>query len=193
MQQAAERGFATGGQRPGPGPADHHTVGTQRERAEHIHAAADAAIHQNLGLPADGRDNAGQFAGRCSNTIELTAAVVGHHDAICTAGDGIAGIVGIQNAFQQQLAAPLAAQPGDVVPGNGRVELSIHPGFERIQTARTGHRVAEVAEGERFTANGHVQQPAGTAEHLLRFQCHAAQTAGGQTVAGIAVTHTGHG
>ena len=103
VQQAGQSGFATGGQRPGPGPADHHAVGTQRERAEHIHAAADTAIHQNLSLPADRRDNVGQFAGRCGDAIELTAAVVGHYDAIRTAGDGVAGISASRMPFSSSL------------------------------------------------------------------------------------------
>ncbi|MCY1382664.1 hypothetical protein D9M69_707070 [compost metagenome] len=56
-------------------------------------------------------------------TIKLTAAMVGHDNRIGAGFGCHSGIFFIENAFEDQLAAPLFLDPRDIVPVELRIEL----------------------------------------------------------------------
>ena len=54
--------------------------------------------------------------------IELPTAVIADHDAVETQRGGALGVGHGQHALDEELAAPVLADPADVVPGDGRLE-----------------------------------------------------------------------
>lgn len=55
------------------GPADQHTVRTQGQRLEYVHAAADAAVHQDDHLIPHRVGNGGKDFGRGGDTVQHPA------------------------------------------------------------------------------------------------------------------------
>src|ERR1035437_2417702 len=84
----------------------------------------DPAVEQDLDLAAHGVADRGQRPDRGRRAVQVVAAVVGHRDGSGADVDSAAGVVGTHDALDHERAAPLLAQPGQVVPG-GRG--SLHP------------------------------------------------------------------
>ena len=61
--------------------ADEHRVRAERQRLEHVHAAADRAVDKNRHLAADGIDDVRKHLRRRGAMVEHTAAVVRDHNA----------------------------------------------------------------------------------------------------------------
>ena len=59
---------------------------------------------------------------------------------------GAPSVLGVEHALDHQAAIPVLADPGDVVPGDARVELRIYPFPERGGGARVGDGVLQVAQ-----------------------------------------------
>ena len=98
--------------------------------------------------------------------------MVGDDDRIGAGVGGHAGVVGVEDAFQDQLAAPLIADAFDLFPIELRVELFVGPGGQAAEIAhafRVSHDVAEGAAG----GGEHAQGP-------LRFQHHVKDIGQGQ-------------
>ena len=74
-QQVVHARLSGGGQCINVGAAQHGSVGTQRNHAHHVQAAADTGVRQNLDLAFDGIGNGGQGAGRGEHAVELAARV----------------------------------------------------------------------------------------------------------------------
>ncbi|CAN4046482.1 2,3,4,5-tetrahydropyridine-2,6-dicarboxylate N-acetyltransferase, partial [Dysosmobacter welbionis] len=73
------------------GPADQHRVRAQGQGLEHVHAGADAAVHQNGHPAAHSVHDGGQHLCGRGALIQHPAAVVGHHDAL---GPGLQSFLG---------------------------------------------------------------------------------------------------
>ncbi|EKD59847.1 MAG: hypothetical protein ACD_54C01099G0001 [uncultured bacterium] len=86
--------------------------------------------------------------------------MVGHDHRISANVGGHAGVVGVEDAFQDQFAAPLVADAFDLVPIQQRVELLVRP-FGQIGQIGDAFDVADdVAEGAARRAQ-HAQRPGG--------------------------------
>ena len=64
------------------GPSDQHGPRPEGQRLEHVRAAADPAVHQDLQLAAGHVDDLGQRVERRLRPVELAAAVVRHDDPV---------------------------------------------------------------------------------------------------------------
>ncbi len=73
------------------GPADQNAVGAQSQGLEHVHAGADAAVHQDGQLAAHRVHDAGQDLGGGGALVQHPAAVVGDHDALGAGHQGLLG------------------------------------------------------------------------------------------------------
>ena len=71
------------------GAGDEHGVGAQGEGLEDVHAVAQAAVHEDGGLPADGGGYLRQDVGAGAGLAQHAAAVVGNHYA---GGAGLHGL-----------------------------------------------------------------------------------------------------
>ena len=96
-------------------PSDEHEVRAERQRLQHVGAAADAAVEHHRHAARGFRDLR-QHPQRRDRAVELAAAVVRHHDAVdavvlCGArvGDG-------QNALDHERPLPAPADQLDVLP-----------------------------------------------------------------------------
>jgi hypothetical protein len=114
-------GVAGGGQAVGVGTAYEDSAGAEADGLYDVTATADAAIHQDFGAAVDGGDDFGKRADRGIDGIELTAAVVGDDDGGDAFIHGAARVVSCEQAFHDDWARPDAADPAQVVPGDGGV------------------------------------------------------------------------
>jgi hypothetical protein len=99
VKDVADAGRAAGRQAPQAGTADQHRAGAERERLDHVAAAAHAAVEQHLGLAADGLRYRRKGADRRRGPVEVVAAVVGHRDSVRTGGYGAPRVVGAHDAL----------------------------------------------------------------------------------------------
>ena len=113
------------------GTADHAGFCAERERAHHVLAGADAAVEHDLDLVADRVGDFRQHLDRGRCAVELPSAMVGDHERLRAGLGGFIGILDIENAFEDQLARPDAADPFDVFPVQRGVELRRDPVAER--------------------------------------------------------------
>jgi hypothetical protein len=119
-QQAQHVGDAQGagiGEAEDIGAADQHRVGAEGHGLEHVGAAADAAIHQQR-----------QRCQPRASTMRGSASAVGGACRGCArrgwrrslrppaAACGLAGVVGVEDALEDEGQAGVGLQPGDIVP-----------------------------------------------------------------------------
>jgi hypothetical protein len=121
FEGADDAGVSGGGQAVGVGAADQDGAGAEADGFYDVGAAADSAIHQNFGAAVDGGDDFGKRADRGIDGIELTAAVIGDDDGGDAFIHGAAGVVSCEQAFHDDWAGPDAADPAQIVPGDGGV------------------------------------------------------------------------
>ena len=109
LQHVRDAGLAVRGQAPEVGAADHHRAGAERERLDHVAAAAHAAVEHHLDLVADrlgDRPAASRIvAGRA---VEVVAAVVGDRDRGDAGVDRAARVVDAGDALEHERPAPRA-------------------------------------------------------------------------------------
>src|SRR6266700_1358054 len=119
MQQrdgALYAGLAAGDRRVEERAADPDEVGTERQRLDHIAAAADAAVDHDghaFGFSRDFRQRAQARYG----VIELAAAMVGEHHPVDAARARDAGVLRRDQTLDDQLALPALADQLDMLPG----------------------------------------------------------------------------
>src|SRR6266851_5478089 len=87
------------------GATDQGAARAERERLEHVLARADAAVEQHLDAAAHRADYFRQRADRRCSAVELAAAMVGDDDRVGAARSGDLRVLGVEDAFQDQLAA----------------------------------------------------------------------------------------
>src|SRR3569833_2831034 len=147
FEGAGDTGFTAGTEAEGHDAADEGALGAEREGLEQILAGADAAIHQHLGLVADGVDDLGQDADRGGGTVELTAAVVGDHDGVGAVVDRELRIVLVEDALYDHRAAEALLDPGDILPVERQVELRSGPLCQGGEVHGIGDVAGDIAEG----------------------------------------------
>lgn len=107
------------------GAAEEGELGSAGEGAGDVGAVADSAIEHEGGAVAEFLGESGEgFDGGFAD-VELSAAVVGDDHAIDPEADGLFGVLGIDDAFDDELAFPAVADGGDLIgvesPGEGLV------------------------------------------------------------------------
>ena len=78
--------------------------------------------------------------------------MVRDHDALGTGVGRGDRIFGLENPLDDERARPLAAEPLDVLPRHGGVELCVDPGPELLDVLRAGDVRRQVAKNERAAA-----------------------------------------
>ena len=122
----------------------------ERHHLDHVKAGPHAAVDEHLGAVADRLGDGRQRTGRRRHRVELTTAVVGDDHAVDADLDGAAGVLGVKHALDDEPAVPVLADPGDVVPGDARIELRVDPAAKRVRAAGARHGLLEVPERERL-------------------------------------------
>ena len=106
-----------GGEAPEGGPPDQHGVGAERERDRDVDAAADAAVDEDRGPAVDRLDDLRQRVGGGEGAVELAAAVVGDDDPGGAVLDRQLGVLGGQQALDEDRQAAFG---GEVARGRPR-------------------------------------------------------------------------
>jgi hypothetical protein len=177
-----------------PGAAEHAGFGAERQRLDHIEPAAHATVHEDFEPVTDGIGDAGQGGDAGGDAVQLPAAVVGDDDAVDTSSHGLARILDVEDALQHDPARPVLAHPGQVLPGDARVELAVHPGLELGQAACVGYRCGQVAKHQGLALDRDVEQPLWMREQVPGLAQLAGQReAAGHAVAHVAVARAHHG
>src|SRR6267378_4311817 len=149
------------------GAADEGAARAERKRLEHVLAGADAAVEQHLDAAAHRFDHLGQRADRGRGAVELPAAMVGDHDRVGAARGGDLRVLGVEDAFQDQLAAPPVLHPLDVLPAERGVELAGDPLRKRGQAAGVRDAAFEIAERLAFSPQD-IQCPGWFCQHIQK-------------------------
>ena len=117
---------------------------------------------------ADRIDDLRQHLDRRRRAVELTAAMVGDHQRLRAGLRRLIGVLDVENALQDQLARPDAADPLDILPVQRGVELRRDPGPERGDVVGALEVTDEIAEGAALAAQhaGHPGRLGGEIEEL---------------------------
>ena len=83
---------------------------------------------------------------RRRRTVQLAAAVIGHHNRIRPVFDRQLRIFRFHNPFNNQLTAPQILNSGNIVPAQARVELFGSPRRQRRQIADVFRMADDIAE-----------------------------------------------
>ena len=92
--------------------------------SEHVLSGPHTAIEQHFATAGDGVHDARQRRDGGASAVELTSAVVGHHHRIHAVFDCELRVLGIEDSLDDDLARPALAQPGEIFPGDRRIELA---------------------------------------------------------------------
>ena len=104
---------------------DRTGIGAKRHGLDHVRAASDAAVDDQLESIAHGIAHRGEAIDRRRGRVELPAAVIGDHDRADARIGGALRIVGRLQTLDDERPAPFPHQPGDVVPADGAIELAV--------------------------------------------------------------------
>lgn len=120
--------------------------------------------------------------------------MVGDDDGVRPVVGGPQGVVGVEDALEDELAPPLVAHPREVVPRHTGVELRVDPAPEGVRGAGPRHGPLEVGEREGSPAQRHVPHPGRVrgevpCPHEALRQGHGV----GHAVAGVAIAGADHG
>jgi len=148
-------------------PRDHHRVGSERERLQHIAPASKAAVDDERQRSADRSGDLGQHLDRRHAVIELPPAVIAQHQAVAAEVGRAPRIGHAEHTLDEELARPLPAQPRDVVPADRGVEQLRNDGAA-THCARVAGReeVGEILKSRRPVTQQHLVQPARMAQHV---------------------------
>src|SRR5262245_44140492 len=103
--------------------AGHRRLGPERERAHHVGTAADARVHQQRRTLSYRGSDCRQAIDRRRQGVDLTAAVVRHHDAVDAERHGLLRIGRMQDALDHERSLPAVAIALDLLPGEGATHL----------------------------------------------------------------------
>ena len=159
LERERDAALAERAQPVGVGAADHHGARAERERPQHVLPAADAAVEPHFDLAVHRLHNLRQRPDRRDRAVELAAAVVGDHDRVGPRLRRELRVLGVEDALDDQLAAPELLHPLHVFPRQRRVELPGDPLRQGGEALRIRDAAFEVAEGFSLAAQ-HVQRPA---------------------------------
>ena len=163
---------SVGGEAPEHGATDEDSARTQCQGFQYIGAAPDAAIHIDFAATSDGGDDFGQGFYGGYDSVELAAAVVGDDDGVGTVLYGEFGVLGGEDAFDDDGEGGHRTEPGKGLPrefvagvdaflfafgaagDDGEVLGVAHESFGMVGELKTGKVVAEVALS--FAGDGQV-------------------------------------
>src|SRR5205814_3761108 len=94
---------------------------------EHVLAAADPAVEPDFSSILDDFNNLRERTDRRDGAVELPPAMVGDDDRVDAQARGDLRVLGVEDALEDQLAAPELLHPLDVLPGERRIELPGDP------------------------------------------------------------------
>ena len=117
IEHVLDAGGAVGGKAPQVRPADEDRVGAKAQGLHDIGTTADTTVHHDLDVVADRCGDLGQHPDRGRRRVDIVSAMVGNRDGGDADVDGPPGFVGPDDALDHELAVPLRAQPGHVLPG----------------------------------------------------------------------------
>lgn len=108
-------------------PADPDALGAETQGLEDVGGAADAAVDEDLDLVLEAHGSQdghrlGEDLDAGAGELELAAAVVGEHDALDAALDGLDDVLDALHALEHDGHGRDGAEPGDVGPGEGGVD-----------------------------------------------------------------------
>src|SRR5262245_27778917 len=141
------------------GAADEDAFGAQRQSLDDVLSGANSTVHQDLDPAPHAAGDLRQCRYGRGGAVELAAAVVGDDDGIGTTADRKLGILRVEDALEDELAAPALLDAFDVVPIEAWVKLFGGPGGERTRVLNALGVADNVAEGAPLGAE-HAQPPA---------------------------------
>src|SRR5688572_3776743 len=115
--------------------ADQAGACAEREGLEDILTRLDATIEQHFTTTTHGIDDFRENRDGRRSAIQLSPTMIGNDQRIDTEGTGRSSILSVQNAFDDELARPGAANPIEVLPGHSRIELRGDPGGQSGEIA----------------------------------------------------------
>jgi len=154
--------LAPGAQAPQERSADAAGRGPKGQRLQDISASSDAAVENDLRLPASGRHDLRQNSDGSRDVIELASAVIGHHHGAGTDFDGLFGVVRVEYPLDHDRTLPEVADARDIVPGDGGIEHGRHMLGDAGETRR--RRALKIAETGRREEDA--SEPARTARQI---------------------------
>src|SRR5690349_1905190 len=150
VEDAVDAAFAGGAEGVEVGAAGHAGGGAGGEGFDDVAAAPDAAVAEDLDAAADGVGDGGDEGEGGGGVVELAAAVVRERDGVDAGVGGEDGVGDGLDAFEDDGAVPDGAEPVDVGPGEGGVEL----GVDVVGEGDGRCAVADVAAGDVGEADG---------------------------------------
>src|SRR5690606_34941901 len=137
---------------------DIRALGAKAQCLENILTGAYAAVHVDFELVADRVNDRGQGVDGRRGTVKLTPAVVGDDDCVGTGGCCHPRILWVENALDDQLAAPALLDPCHVIPRQLWIELLCRPGGKRREVRDALGVTCDIAEGAALRAQ-HAHAP----------------------------------
>jgi hypothetical protein len=103
-------------QTPHDGASDHHGLGSQPDRLQHIGAAPDPAVHQYRGSALDRIHDLDQRVQGRRRPVKLSPAVIGDHDAVDPMIHRDSGVLRRKDALDQERHWSDIADPCQIIP-----------------------------------------------------------------------------
>lgn len=97
-------------------PADQHTLRTERQRFEHVAAAAYAAVEEDGRAAADRGGRPAQQIDRGRRAVEIPSAMVRDDDGVHAFAAGALGVIRVHQPLHQESPWPALAQAREI-PG----------------------------------------------------------------------------
>jgi hypothetical protein len=98
--------FASHSHRVDPRPTDETHSRAEVQRLNNAETAERAPVHQDLDLVAHRVGDRGQRVHRRGDAVELTSAVIGHHDRVGAIGARLARVIGVEDPLEHDSAVP---------------------------------------------------------------------------------------
>ena len=146
FDSSIDSGFSGGGETIGISASTKYGTSAKTEGFNNVSATANAAIHEDFGLPVNRIYDFGQSAQRRWNTIQLTSAMVGNGNRGGSFVDRAPSIVARKYALDHDGPRPNLANPCEVTPGHGR--LSESDGYVDQRHRTFAGKLQRCAEGE---------------------------------------------
>ena len=145
-------------ERIGPGAAEQDEVGAKREHPNDVETERTPPSARTGMRPCNRVGNSGQGAGASTT---LRRAVVRHdwkrQSRPLRSGRG-ARVLGIKDALDDEWAVPMRANPFDVLPADGRIEIGMDPRLEVAQRGAFSDDGLKIAKADGAPANADVPQ-----------------------------------
>jgi hypothetical protein len=144
--------LAGDGETPDIETSQQHGASAEGQSLDGVGAVANATVEEDGHFLLDCGGDGGERVECGDGSVDLAASVVGDDDGVDAVVEGQAGVVGVQDSFQQNGQTSLPAEPGEIAPGEGGVREQSCPeanggrgiGLRRLRETRAEDRIAEV-------------------------------------------------